>query len=178
MQEPLLDAAPWVHPSAVVLGNVALGAAVSVWPCAVLRGDSDRITVGVGSNVQDGAILHVDPGVPCTVGARCTIGHRAVVHGCTVEDEVLVGMGAIILNRAVIGAGSIIGAGALIPEGMIVPASSLVLGVPGRIVRAVRADERAAQVAGALRYVQRAAEHARGAYLPWGTGVRVPGSRA
>jgi carbonic anhydrase/acetyltransferase-like protein (isoleucine patch superfamily) len=172
MHESLWEAAAWVHPSAVVLGDVALGAAVSVWPCAVLRGDSDRITIGAGTNVQDGAILHVDPGVPCTVGARCTIGHRAVVHGCTVEDEVLVGMGAIILNRAVIGAGSIIGAGALIPEGMIVPAASLVLGVPGRIVRAVRDDERAAQVAGALRYVHRAAAHARGEYPAWGAGAR------
>ncbi len=167
MQGDRAARAAWVHPSAVVVGDVVLGRDVSVWPCAVLRGDSDRIAIGDATNVQDGAVVHVDPGVPCTVGARCTIGHRAVVHGCTVGDEVLVGMGAIILNGAVIGAGSIIGAGAVIPEGMIVPPASLVLGVPGRVVRAVRDDERAAQVAGAARYVERAAAHAAGAYAPW-----------
>ncbi len=167
--------APWVHPSAVVVGDVLLGVAVSVWPCAVLRGDSDRITVGGGTNVQDGAILHADPGVPCTIGAHCTIGHRAVVHGCTVEDDVLVGMGAIIMNRAVIGAGSIIGAGAVIPEGMVVPAQSLVLGVPGRIIRSVREEERRAQVAAARRYVERAHAHAQGAYPSWADGRSASG---
>jgi carbonic anhydrase/acetyltransferase-like protein (isoleucine patch superfamily) len=152
----------YIHPSAVVLGEVVLGADVSVWPCAVLRGDSDRIEVGAGSNVQDGAVVHVDPGFPCRIGARVTVGHRAVVHGATVEDEALIGMGAVILNGAVIGAGSIVGAGAVVREGMQVPPDSLVLGVPAKVVRAVSAAERARSVDGAARYVERAARYGRG----------------
>lgn len=154
----------WIHPTAVVLGDVQLGADVSVWPTAVLRGDSDRITVGAGSNLQDGVVVHVDPGLPCTIGARCVVGHRAIVHGCTIEDEVLIGMGAIVLNGAVVGAGSIIGAGAVVREGLVVPPMSLVLGVPGKVMRAVSEAERARTVDGALRYVARAAAHAAGRY--------------
>ena len=138
-----IDPTAFVHPLAYVFGDVVLGARASVWPFAVLRGDSDRISVGAESNVQDGCVLHADPGVPCTVGARVGIGHRAVVHGATVEDECLIGIGAIVLNRAVIGRGSIVGAGAVVREGMVVPPDSLVLGVPGRVVRATTDDERA-----------------------------------
>jgi carbonic anhydrase/acetyltransferase-like protein (isoleucine patch superfamily) len=159
-----LSGAPFIHATAVVLGRVVLGADVSVWPCAVLRGDSDVITVGAGTNLQDGVVVHVDPGVPCVIGARCTVGHRAIVHGCTVEDEVLIGMGAIILNHAVIGTGSIIGAGAVVREGMVVPPRSLVLGVPGRVVREVQDDEVRATIDSAARYVDRAAAHARGEF--------------
>ena len=105
----------FIHETAVVVGDVVLGARVSIWPCAVVRADSDRITIGAESNVQDGAVLHCDPGVPCTIGARVTVGHRAVVHGATVEDDSLIGIGAIVLNHAVVGAGSIVGAGAVVP---------------------------------------------------------------
>ena len=132
----------FIHPEAIVLGTVTLGARASVWPTAVIRGDSERITVGEDSNVQDGAILHADPGVPCTIGARVGIGHRAIVHGATVADDCLIGMGAILLNRVQVATGSIIGAGALCPEGMQIPEGSLGLGVPWRIVRAVTDPER------------------------------------
>lgn len=132
----------FVHPAAHVIGNVTLGARVSVWPTAVLRGDSDAITGGEDSNIQDGTIVHVDPGVPCTIGARVAIGHRAIVHGATVDDDCLIGMGAILLNRVHVGTGSIVGAGAVCREGMDIPPGSLVVGVPGRIVRQVTEAER------------------------------------
>ena len=132
----------FIHPLAFVCGDVVLGAGASVWPFAVVRGDNERIAIGAGSNVQDGAILHADPGLPCTLGARVSVGHRAVVHGATIEDEVLVGMGALVLNGAVIGAGSIVGAGAVVREGMVVPPGSLLVGVPARLVRAVDEAER------------------------------------
>ena len=131
----------YIHPAAIVCGDVTLGAGASVWPTAVVRGDSAPIVIGAGTNVQDGAVLHVDAGVPCTVGDRVAIGHRAIVHGATVEDECLIGMGAIVLNRVRVGRGSIIGAGALCPEGMVVPPGSLVLGIPGRVVRQTTAAE-------------------------------------
>jgi carbonic anhydrase/acetyltransferase-like protein (isoleucine patch superfamily) len=140
--QPASEGRAYIHPSAVVCGDVTLGARVSVWPMAVIRGDSASITVGDESNVQDGAILHVDAGVPCVIGARVAIGHRAIVHGATVENDCLIGMGAIILNRVHVGRGSIIGAGALCAEGMIVPPESLVLGLPGRVIRPTTSAER------------------------------------
>lgn len=132
----------YIHPSAIVCGDVTLGAGASVWPTAVVRADSAPIVIGAGTNVQDGAVIHVDAGVPCTIGERVAIGHRAIVHGATVDDDCLVGMGAIVLNRVHVGAGSIVGAGALCTEGMIVPPGSLVLGVPGRVVRLTTVAER------------------------------------
>jgi carbonic anhydrase/acetyltransferase-like protein (isoleucine patch superfamily) len=139
---PTIHPDAYVHSAAHVIGDVTLAAGASVWPTAVLRGDTAPIVVGADSNVQDGTILHVDHGVPCTIGARVAIGHRAIVHGATVEHDCLIGMGAILLNRVVVGTGSIVGAGALCPEGMVVPPNSLVLGVPGRIVRETTAEER------------------------------------
>lgn len=141
-QRSAVDPSAFIHPAAFVCGDVTLGPRVSVWPTAVLRGDTAAIVVGADSNVQDGTVIHVDAGVPATVGARVGIGHRAVVHGATVEDDCLIGMGAILLNGVVVGRGSIIGAGALCPEGMRVPPGSLVLGVPGRVVRATTDAER------------------------------------
>lgn len=132
----------FIHPLAFVAGDVTIGARVSVWPTAVIRGDTAAVTIGEESNVQDGTVVHVDHGVPCTIGARVAIGHRAVVHGATVEDDCLIGMGAILLNRVRVGTGSIVGAGAVCPEGMEIPAHSLVLGVPGRVVRQTTPDER------------------------------------
>jgi carbonic anhydrase/acetyltransferase-like protein (isoleucine patch superfamily) len=139
---PTIHPTAWIHPAAHVIGDVTIGARVSVWPTSVLRGDSAAIVVGEDSNIQDGTIVHVDHGVPCTIGARVAIGHRAIVHGATVESDVLIGMGAILLNRVVVGSGSIVGAGAVIREGMVIPPNSLVLGVPGRIIRSTTPDER------------------------------------
>jgi len=132
----------FIHPLAVILGDVTLGARVSVWPTAVLRGDSDSITIGDDSNVQDGTIIHADHGVPTTIGRRVAIGHRAIVHGSTIEDDCLIGMGAILLNGVHVGTGSIVGAGAVVREGMRIPPNSLVLGVPGRVTRETTPDER------------------------------------
>jgi carbonic anhydrase/acetyltransferase-like protein (isoleucine patch superfamily) len=119
------------------MGDVTLGEDSSVWYGAVLRGDMDAIVVGAQTNLQDGAIVHVDDGFPCIVGARVGVGHRVILHGCTVEDECLIGMGSVLLNGVRIGTGSVIAAGAVVPEGMTVPPGSLVMGVPGRIVRPV-----------------------------------------
>ena len=132
----------YIHPTAVVTGNVTLGARVSVWPTAVIRGDTDSITIGADSNVQDGTVIHVDAGVPTTIGSRVAMGHRAIVHGSTIENDVLIGMGAILLNGVHVGTGSIVGAGAVCREGMRIPPNSLVLGVPGRVIRETTAEER------------------------------------
>lgn len=161
---PRIDATAFIHPRALVCGDVTLGPRVSVWPCAVLRGDTAAITVGADSNVQDGAVLHVDHGVACTVGARVGIGHRAIVHGATVADDCLIGMGAILLNHVRVGSGSIVGAGAVCPEGMEIPANSLVLGVPGRVVRQTTEAERA-RIRGTVEsYLALQEEHRRGAF--------------
>jgi carbonic anhydrase/acetyltransferase-like protein (isoleucine patch superfamily) len=136
------DPTTFIHPLAVVLGDVTLGAHVSVWPTAVIRGDSSAIKIGDDSNVQDGTVVHVDHGVPTTIGKRVAIGHRAIVHGSTIEDDCLIGMGAILLNGVHVGSGSIVGAGAVCPEGMRIPPNSLVLGVPGRVTRETTPAER------------------------------------
>jgi len=132
---PELHAESWVAPNAAVIGQVRLAARASVWYSATLRAEFESIEVGEGSNIQDGATVHVDPGFPARLGAGVTIGHNAVLHGCTVEDGALVGMGAIVLNGAVIGAGSTVAAGAVVPQGMIVPPGSLVAGVPAKVRR-------------------------------------------
>jgi carbonic anhydrase/acetyltransferase-like protein (isoleucine patch superfamily) len=145
---PLPDRAPHlpktglVMPGAVIAGAVSLGDRVGIWPGASLRGEDERITIGDDSNVQDNCSLHVDHGSPLRIGARVSIGHNAVVHGCTVEDDVLIGMHATVMNGAVIGTGSIIAAGALVTEGTVIPQHSLVAGVPGRVRRETTEDER------------------------------------
>jgi carbonic anhydrase/acetyltransferase-like protein (isoleucine patch superfamily) len=159
-----IDPTAFIHPAAFVCGDVTLAARASVWPGAVIRGDSAPISIGESSNVQDGVVIHVDPGLPCTVGARVAIGHRAIVHGATVEDDCLIAMGAIVLNRVVVGRGSLVGAGAVCVEGMVIPPNSLVLGVPARVVRstddALRARTRAAVEA----YLALAERHRRGEF--------------
>lgn len=155
-------AGPWIHETAVVLGQVELAEDVSVWPTAVIRGDVERIVVGARSNVQDGAVIHADPGMPTIIGADCVIGHRAIVHGAVLEDGVLVGMGAIVLNGARIGSGSLIGAGAVVTEGTVVPEGSLVLGMPGKVVRQLDAGARDVIRANAARYVALAGRYAKG----------------
>ncbi len=151
----------WVAPGAVLVGRVSLGSRSSVWYGAVLRGDGGSITVGVGSNVQDGTVVHADPGFPAVIGDGVVVGHGAVVHGCTVEDGSLIGMGSRVLNGARIGAGSLVAAGAVVLEGTQVPAGSLVAGVPAKVRRALTEDEAAGIRAGAEQYVERAQQHAR-----------------
>jgi len=157
---PHIGDGAFVHEAAVVIGRVILGARSSVWPHAVIRGDIERVDVGDDTNVQDGAVLHADPGMPCVVGDRVTIGHRATVHGCTVADECLIGIGATVLNGAVVGRQSIIGAHALVPEGAEVPEGVLVVGVPAKVRRELTNEERAGLAAQAARYVANAARHA------------------
>lgn len=125
----------WVAPTAVLVGDVVLESGASVWFGAIIRGDNERITVGQGSNVQENSVLHTDMGYPLTIGAGCTVGHRAMLHGCTIGDNSLIGMGATVLNGAKIGKNCLIGAGALITEGKVIPDGSLVMGVPGKVVR-------------------------------------------
>ena len=143
----------WIAPTATVIGKVRLGEGVGVWFGAVLRGDYEPIVVGANTNLQEHVMLHTDPGFPVTIGAGCTIGHRAIVHGCTIGDNVLIGMGAIVLNGAKIGDNSLIAAGALVAEGREIPAGSLVLGVPGKIVRQLTADEIVRNQMSAAHYV-------------------------
>jgi len=144
----------FLAPGCFVLGAIDLGAESSIWFGAVLRGDINRIIIGSQSNVQDGSVLHVSDDFACVLGQRVTVGHRAVVHACTVEDEVLVGMGAIILDGARIGARSIVAAGALVPKNMQVPPGSLVMGSPAKVVRPLTGEEQAANQKLALKYVE------------------------
>ena len=144
---------------AVVVGDVRLAEDSSVWFTCVLRGDDEPITIGARTNVQDGTIVHVDFGHPVVIGDDVTIGHRAIIHGCQIGDACLIGMGATLLTGCEIGAQSIIGAAALVPEGMVVPPRSLVLGVPGKVVRTLRADEMERIAFGAKHYVERARDY-------------------
>lgn len=159
---PVLGKGSWVADNATVVGRVVLGANVSIWYGAVLRGDNDPITIGANSNVQDGSVLHTDDGVPLTIGANVTIGHMAMLHGCTIGDGSLIGINAIVLNNARIGRNCLIGANALIPEGREIPDGSLVVGSPGRIIRQLTEEEIAAQLGSAENYVRHLSEHAEG----------------
>jgi gamma-carbonic anhydrase len=153
-RHPRIHETAFVAPGAVVLGAVTLAADSSIWYTSVLRGDINEIHVGPQSNVQDGSVLHVSDAFPCVLGARVSVGHRAIVHAAEVGDEVLVGMGAIILDGARIGPRCVIAAGALVTKGMVVPEGSLVMGSPGRIVRALTPEERQANARLALKYVE------------------------
>jgi len=132
---PQLHEDSWVAPDANVIGNVVLEEGASVWFGSTLRGDNEEIRVGAGSNLQENTVCHTDMGFPMSIGPGCTIGHKVMLHGCTLEENVLIGMGATILNGAVIGKNSLIGAGALITEGKVIPEGSLVMGAPGKVVR-------------------------------------------
>ena len=161
---PTVHPTAFVHEHAIVIGNVSLGARVSVWPTAVIRGDSDSITIGDDSNVQDGTVIHADVGLPTTIGKRVAIGHRAIVHGSTVEDDCLIAMGAILLNGVHVGTGSIVGAGAMCPEGMKIPPNSLALGIPARVLREVTSGERVRIRETVETYVELQAEHRNGKF--------------
>lgn len=157
-QTPEIDPAAWLAPGARVIGSVVIGAEASVWFNAVIRGDNDRIQIGARSNIQDGAVLHADPGAPLTIGEDCTIGHGAIVHGCTVGDGALIGMGATILNNAKIGRGALVGANALVTEGKEFPDHALILGAPAKVVKILAPDAAARLRATAAGYVARAAQ--------------------
>jgi len=145
----------WIAPDANVIGRVTLAGATSVWFGSTLRGDNEPIEVGQGSNIQENCVVHTDPGFPVKIGANCTIGHKAMIHGCNVGDGTLVGMGATILNGAVIGANCLIGAGALVTEGKVIPPGSLVMGMPGKVVRELDDEAKARNLAAAEIYRNR-----------------------
>jgi carbonic anhydrase/acetyltransferase-like protein (isoleucine patch superfamily) len=144
-------ASNWIAPDAVLIGRVLIGRDVGIWFGAVLRGDNEAIVIGPGSNVQEQTVMHTDPGFPLTVGRGCTIGHRALLHGCTIGDNSLVGMGAIILNGARIGADCLVGAGALVTEGKEFPDRSLIVGAPAKAIRTLDDD--------AIARLRKSAEH-------------------
>ena len=143
----------WVAENATLIGNIILENNASVWFNAVLRGDNEPITVGKNSNVQDGSVLHTDMGCPLTIGRNVTIGHLAMLHGCTIGNNSLIGIGALVMNNARIGSNCIIGAHALIPEGKVIPDNSLVMGAPGKVVREIGEAQAAMLEASALHYV-------------------------
>jgi carbonic anhydrase/acetyltransferase-like protein (isoleucine patch superfamily) len=159
---PQIPASAWVADSAQVMGQVTLGEGASVWFGAVLRGDSDRITVGAGSNVQDASVLHVDSGVPLVVGERVTIGHKVVLHGCTIGDESLIGIGAVVLNGAKIGRNCLVGAGALVTEGKEFPDGSMIIGSPAKVVRQLTPEQIEGLRRSAAHYVENARRYRAG----------------
>ena len=159
MKQPNIHPTAWVANGAVVKGDVTLSENANVWYNAVIRGDVAPITIGKNSNVQDCSVLHVDKDCPLTIGQNVTVGHGAILHGCTIEDEALIGMGAIVLNGAVIGAGSIVGAGALVTANTVLPENSLAVGSPAKVIRQVSPEQRAATIENALQYVKEAKEY-------------------
>ena len=157
---PQLSGSHWIAPNATVIGDVRLGANVSIWWNAVLRGDNDPIVIGDGSNIQDGAVLHTDEGVPMNIGKNVTVGHMVMLHGCTVGDNSLIGIGSVILNRAVIGKNSIVGANTLIPEGKVYPDGVLIVGSPGKVVRELTPEQIERLTQSAAHYVANAKRYA------------------
>lgn len=156
---PTVSDSAWVAPNATLIGGVSLGRRVSVFYGAVLRADVDTITIGDDTNLQDNVTMHCDAGTPTSVGARVSVGHGAILHGCTVEDDCLVGMGATVLNGAVIGSGSLVAAGAVVLEGTIVPPGSLVAGVPAKVRRELTEEERSGIRNNASHYLEISAGH-------------------
>jgi carbonic anhydrase/acetyltransferase-like protein (isoleucine patch superfamily) len=156
---PQIPASAFVAETASVIGRVFLGEETSVWPGAVIRADNEPIVVGKGSNVQEGAVLHTDPGCPLTIGENVTVGHQAMLHGCTIEDGALVGIQAVVLNRAVIGKNCLVGAGAVVTEGKVFPERSLILGAPAKAVRTLSDEEVANLHKNASGYAERAARY-------------------
>lgn len=152
--QPQIDRHTWVAPNATAIGDVRLAAGASLWWNVVARGDNATISVGENSNIQDGAVLHADEGIPLHIGANVTVGHLVMLHGCTIGEGSLIGIKAVILNRAIIGKHCLIGANSLIPEGKVIPDRSLVMGSPGRVVRQLTDEEVARQMQGALNYVK------------------------
>ncbi|MGB3354458.1 MAG: gamma carbonic anhydrase family protein [Mycobacterium sp.] len=162
---PRLAATSWVAPNAAVIGDVTLGTNVSVWYSATLRAEFEPIVVGQGSNVQDSVTIHTDPGFPAKIGERVTIGHNAVLHGCTVEDDCLIGIGSVIGNGAIVGCQSLIAPGAVVPQRMVIPPRSMVAGVPAKVRRELTTEEIEANRVNASAYEYLLSVH-RGAVAP------------
>ena len=159
---PRIADSAWVADSAVVIGNVELAEAASIWFGAVLRGDTESLSIGVRSNVQDGSVLHADPGFPLVVGAGVTIGHQVMLHGCTIGDDSLVGIQAVVLNGARIGRHCLVAAGAIVTEGKQFPDGSLIMGAPARVVRPLTQEQIEGLKEGAQHYVDNARRHREG----------------
>ncbi len=156
---PQLDGNNYIAPNATIIGDVILGRGANVWWNVVIRGDNDRITLGENVNIQDGAVLHTDEGVPLMLERDVSIGHMAMLHGCTVKQGSLIGIKAVVLNRAVVGRDCLVGANSLIPEGKVIPDRSLVVGSPGRVVRQLTDDEVAVVRGIARHYLDNAARY-------------------
>jgi len=156
---PVVAKTAFVHPSAEVIGRVRLAGGASIWPGAVLRGDIERIVVGVNSNIQDNAVLHTDHGVPTVVGRNVTVGHGAILHSCRIGDGALIGMGSILLGGSVVGKGALIGAGSLVPPGARIPAGHLALGRPAKTVRPLTLKEKKHLQKNAKQYLTYARRH-------------------
>lgn len=154
---PTLGADVWIAPGAQVIGQVHLAEGASVWFGCVLRGDSDALHIGAGSNIQDGSVLHADSGIPLRVGRDCTVGHQVMLHGCTIGDNSLIGIQSVVLNRAVIGRNSLVGAGSLVPEGKVFPDGVLLMGRPAKVVRELSPAEQQIITLSAQHYVRNAA---------------------
>ena len=150
---PKVDPDSWIAPNATLIGQVEVAKGASIWWNCSVRGDTDLLSVGENSNIQDNSVLHTDPGIPMVVGKNVTVGHRVILHGCTIGDNTLIGMGSTLLNGSVIGKNCLIGANTLIPEGKVIPDRSLVVGLPGRIVRELTDEEVAGLQTSADRYV-------------------------
>lgn len=159
---PVIDPTAWVDKSATVIGEVELAAHVNVWPGARLRGDEAPIVVGAGTNIQDNAVIHCDPDVPCVLGEDVTVGHGAILHSCTIGNRTLIGMGAIIMNRTMIGSDTLVAAGTLIGEGKSFPDGVLIMGRPGKIVRELTPEERKNLKISAHHYRQQKARYETG----------------
>jgi carbonic anhydrase/acetyltransferase-like protein (isoleucine patch superfamily) len=160
----LIHPSAFIAPGVVVLGDVSVGRDASIWYQSVVRGDSAPISIGDETNIQDLSMVHADEGFPCNIGSRVGVGHRVILHGCTVEDECLIGMGSVLLNGVRVGRGSVVAAGAVVPEGMEVPGGSLVMGLPAKVVRPVDAALRARIESTWRHYVELARRHRSGAF--------------
>ncbi len=156
---PRIAASAYVDPGAHVIGDVEIGERASIWPCVVLRGDIEPIRVGAETNIQDGTVIHTDRGFPAIIGDRVSVGHSAVLHGCTVEEDSLIGMGARVLNGARIGRGAVVAAGALVPEGMEIAPDMLAMGAPAKVRRPVTAEEKARFQKGVGGYMERGRQY-------------------
>ncbi len=153
---PKIDETVYIADGATVIGDVTLSKDASVWTGAVLRGDNDWVKIGAGTNMQEGAVLHADPGYPLLVGANVTIGHQAMLHGCTVGDGALIGIQAVVLNGAIIGKNCLVGAGALVTEGKIFPDNTLIIGSPARVLKQISAEQLKIMQRDTADYVDRA----------------------
>ncbi len=157
-KSPAIAPSAFVAPEATLVGDVSVGEHASLWFGAIARGDNEPIRIGASSNIQEGAVLHADPGYPLTIGEGVTVGHQAMLHGCSIGNGSLIGIQAVVMNGAVIGANSIVGAGAVVTERKVFPERSMILGAPGKMVRALTNEEVAALAAAAQNYVNRTAE--------------------